>query len=204
VISDPAERQPGVNSGLTPNRLPERRATRPRKRPKRQRETAEYADMVERMILAYGRRVAGGDVEELPRMISMHQVLEEALDQAVIGLREFGYSWRDIARRTGTSRQAAQQRWARSKSQTGETKTQDQKTRGHSVVEPVRIGPTFLVWLDSHEGASGQRLSRCTADSVPRWGFSGPCPSFARRGSPEGRFPVARLRCPLSARPRPR
>ena len=113
MTSAPAKRQPSVNPELTPNPPPERRATRPRKRPRRERETPEYADMVERMILAYGRRVGEGDVEELPRMIDMHRVLEEALDRAVVGLREFGYSWGEIAKRTGTSRQAAQQRWGR-------------------------------------------------------------------------------------------
>jgi hypothetical protein len=73
--------------------------------------------MVERMIKAYARRVGEGDVEELPRMIDMHRVLDEALGQAVIGLREFGYSWGEIAKRTGTSRQGAQQRWGRKKEQ---------------------------------------------------------------------------------------
>jgi hypothetical protein len=70
--------------------------------------------MVERQIKAYARRVGQGDVEELPRMIDMHRVLDEALAEAVIGLREFGYSWGSVASRTGTSRQAAQQRWGRS------------------------------------------------------------------------------------------
>jgi hypothetical protein len=95
-----------VNPGLTPNRLA-------RKRPKKDRETPEYADMVERMITAYGRRVGAGDVEELPRMIEMHRKLDEAIATAVAGLRDFGYSWAEIAKRTGTTRQAAQQRWGR-------------------------------------------------------------------------------------------
>lgn len=69
--------------------------------------------MVERMITAYARRVGGGDVEELPRMIDMHRVLDEALATAVAGLRDFGYSWGEIAKRTGTTRQGAQQRWGK-------------------------------------------------------------------------------------------
>jgi hypothetical protein len=64
------------------------------------------------MIKAYARRVGEGDVEELPRMIDMYRVLDEALAEiAVPGLRDFGYSWGEIAKRTGTSRQGAQQRW---------------------------------------------------------------------------------------------
>jgi hypothetical protein len=100
-----------VNPALTPDEPPARRPPKPRRRPKRERETTEYADMVERMIMAYARRVGTGDVEELPRMIDMHGVLDEALDRAVAGLRDFGYSWGEIANRTGTTRQAAQQRW---------------------------------------------------------------------------------------------
>jgi hypothetical protein len=107
------EPQPDVNAGLTPNPPSERKPTRSPRRPKKERETPEFADMVERMIKAYARRVGEGDVEELPRMIAMHDKLNEALDTAVVGLRDFGYSWAEIARRTGTSRQAAQQRWGK-------------------------------------------------------------------------------------------
>ena len=37
--------------------------------------------------------------------------LEDATRQAITGLREFGYSWADIAMRLGITRQGAQQRW---------------------------------------------------------------------------------------------
>ena len=37
--------------------------------------------------------------------------LEDATRQAITGLREFGYSWADIAMRLGVTRQGAQQRW---------------------------------------------------------------------------------------------
>jgi hypothetical protein len=69
--------------------------------------------MVERMIKAYAKRIGESDVEELPRMIDMHRVLDEGLDRAVAGLRKFGYSWGEIAKRTGTTRQGAQQRWGK-------------------------------------------------------------------------------------------
>jgi hypothetical protein len=39
--------------------------------------------------------------------------LAAATQTAVDGLREFGYSWGEIASRLGTTRQAAQQRWSR-------------------------------------------------------------------------------------------
>jgi DNA-directed RNA polymerase specialized sigma24 family protein len=39
--------------------------------------------------------------------------LDDALSQAVTGLRMAGYSWAEIAARLGVTRQAAQQRWGR-------------------------------------------------------------------------------------------
>jgi hypothetical protein len=39
--------------------------------------------------------------------------LDEAITQAVIGLRKEGHSWAEIAARLRVTRQAAQQRWGR-------------------------------------------------------------------------------------------
>ena len=46
-------------------------------------------------------------------MTSIAAELDEAISQAVTGLRAAGYSWADIAARLGVTRQAAQQRWGR-------------------------------------------------------------------------------------------
>ena len=62
---------------------------------------------------AYSRRVAVGDVEALTGLISLADDINEAIDHAVHGLREAGYSWADIGSWLGISRQAAQQRWGR-------------------------------------------------------------------------------------------
>jgi hypothetical protein len=83
------------------------------KRPKRVRETAEYAGMVRRIIRAYGRRVADRDLEELAGLAALRADLDTAIGDAVTGLRSAGFSWTDIARVMGTSRQGAQQRWGR-------------------------------------------------------------------------------------------
>jgi hypothetical protein len=64
-------------------------------------------------VRAYARRVAGGDIDALADMTGLATELDEAIAQAVIGLRETGYSWTEIAARIGVSRQAAQQRWGR-------------------------------------------------------------------------------------------
>ena len=52
-----------------------------------------------------------GDVDALADMTGMATDLDEAITQAVTGLRKAGYSWVVIAGRLGVTRQAAQQRW---------------------------------------------------------------------------------------------
>ncbi|MCO5992669.1 hypothetical protein [Actinoallomurus rhizosphaericola] len=88
-----------VNTALTP------------KRPRRVVENDEYAAFIRRVIRAYARRVASGDIEALADMTALASDLDTAITQAVTGLRTFGYSWAEIARPLGISRQAAQQRW---------------------------------------------------------------------------------------------
>ncbi len=82
--------------------------------PKRRRdvvENDEYAAFARRIVRAYARRVATGDVEALADMTTLAADVEAAIRVAVIGLGNFGYSWADIALRLGVTRQAAQQRW---------------------------------------------------------------------------------------------
>jgi hypothetical protein len=74
-------------------------------------ENDEYAAFVRRIIRAYARRVATGDVEALTDMVGLSSLLDDAIGDAVIGLRSHGYSWAEIGQRLGISRQAAQQRW---------------------------------------------------------------------------------------------
>ena len=81
------------------------------KRPYRVVENDEYAAFLRRVIRAYSRRVASGDIEAITAMNRLATDLEEATRQAITGLRGFGYSWADIAMRLGITRQGAQQRW---------------------------------------------------------------------------------------------
>ena len=74
-------------------------------------ENDEYAAFVRRVVRAYARRVATGDVEALTDMVTLSSVLDDAIGEAVSGLRGHGYSWAEIAARLGISRQAAHQRW---------------------------------------------------------------------------------------------
>lgn len=67
--------------------------------------------MVRRIVRAHGRRVAGADPEDLPALADLHRAVDDALREAVRGQRDAGFSWADIARGLGTSKQAAQQRF---------------------------------------------------------------------------------------------
>jgi hypothetical protein len=81
------------------------------KRPYRVVENDEYAAFLRRVIRAYSRRIADGDIEAIAAMNRLATDLEDATRQAITGLRGFGYSWADIAMRLGITRQGAQQRW---------------------------------------------------------------------------------------------
>ena len=89
-----------VNKSLTP------------KRPRRVVENDEYAAFLRRVIRAYSRRVAVGDIEAITDMAAIAGEIDTAIGEAITGLRSrHGYSWADIAARLGVTRQAAQQRW---------------------------------------------------------------------------------------------
>ncbi len=88
-----------VKNPLTPNRAA------------RVVENDQYAAFTRRVLRAYARRVAGGDVEALTLMLGLSAEIDDAIGQAVTGLRAFGYSWAEIGSRLGITRQAAQQRW---------------------------------------------------------------------------------------------
>jgi ribosomal protein S20 len=99
--ADERARRSSVKTRLTPNRR------------RRSVENDKYASFVRRVLQAHARRVAAGDVDALADMTGLAAELDEAISQAVIGLRETGYSWAEIAARLGVTRQAAQQRWGR-------------------------------------------------------------------------------------------
>jgi hypothetical protein len=81
------------------------------KRPRAVVENDAYAAFAHRILGAYARRIATGDIESLPLLTALSAEVDAAIGQAVTGLRGFGYSWAEIAARLGVTRQAAQQRW---------------------------------------------------------------------------------------------
>ena len=83
----------------------------PRKRPKVERETLAFIQAARRFIRAAGLRVGNCDEPELAALIALQADLNEAIATAVKGQRSVGRSWAYIALATGTSRQAAFQKW---------------------------------------------------------------------------------------------
>lgn len=73
--------------------------------------TAEYVESVSRMIRAAGRRVAGADPDDLARLVALRAALDDAIQVAVDGQRAAGVTWRWIGEATGTTPQAAVQKW---------------------------------------------------------------------------------------------
>ena len=88
-----------VNKPLTPNR------------PRPVVENDQYAAFIGRVMRAYSRRIAAGDIEAVADMTALAAQLDTAITDAITSLRECGYSWADIARPLHITRQAAQQRW---------------------------------------------------------------------------------------------
>ena len=100
---------PYVNHALTLQPLGGNRPSTPHRR--NVIDNDEYAAFVRRILRAYARRVATGDIDALTDMVGLSALLDQAIGDAVTGLRAHGYSWTDIADRLGISRQAAHQRW---------------------------------------------------------------------------------------------
>lgn len=73
----------------------------------------EYIQFMRRIIRAAGQRVSEADPEQLRDLVGIRQDLDEAIACAVEGLRESGATWEDIGRITGTSRQAAHEKWSK-------------------------------------------------------------------------------------------
>ncbi|HZM76714.1 MAG TPA: hypothetical protein VFC19_13360 [Candidatus Limnocylindrales bacterium] len=75
-------------------------------------ENKEFAAFARRIVRAFARRVAQGDIEALTDLLAFAADIDDALQDAVTGLREYGYSWSEIAKRAGTKKQTAYERWA--------------------------------------------------------------------------------------------
>ena len=82
------------------------------KRRTRHVENDEYAAFARRVLRAYARRIASGDIDAITELSSLYGEVEAALGRAVLGLRLLGYSWAEIGTRLGVTRQAVHERWS--------------------------------------------------------------------------------------------
>jgi hypothetical protein len=99
----------GVKETLTPDTA-DRAAM---KRGRREYSNASYAAFVGRVLRAMQRRLAGGDIESLPDLVALHEETGRLVTESVHALRAdpHRYSWADIGRVLGISRQAAHDRF---------------------------------------------------------------------------------------------
>lgn len=83
-------------------------------RRKREYETDEFLSACGRMLKAAGKRVGEGDPVDLAQLVALRKEMERIEVEAVGMMRErYGYSWSEIGRDLGISRQAAQQFYGR-------------------------------------------------------------------------------------------
>jgi hypothetical protein len=80
-------------------------------RRRRVTENDQYAAFIHRVLRAYSRRIARGDIDAIADLAAIASEADNAMRRAVTGLRKAGYSWTDIGTRLGVTKQAAQQRW---------------------------------------------------------------------------------------------
>lgn len=69
----------------------------------------EFAAFARRIIKAHSRRVGAGDVEALGDLVGLRDLIWLEIKQAAQQLHAEGYSWAEIARPLGISKQAAHQ-----------------------------------------------------------------------------------------------
>jgi hypothetical protein len=150
---------------------------KPGKRVRREVENSEFDAFVRRILRAYARRVAAGDVEALRSLAALSSDVDAVTRLAVAGLRKspYSYSWSEIADRLGVSRQAAQMRYG------------DKTDRG---TLDRRL-------LDAGLGVSVATLVRVFADHHPGNPAASCCPGCGYR------YPDGVLDCPTNATVRP-
>jgi ribosomal protein S20 len=147
------------------------------KRSKREVENAQFEAFVRRILRAYARRVAAGDVEALHSLSALSSEVDAVTRLAVAGLRKapYSYSWSEIADRLGISKQAAQQRYG---------ERTDRGALDRRLLEAglsVSVATLVQVFADHHPGIPA-------ASVCPGCGY---------------RYPDGVLNCPTNATVRP-
>lgn len=167
-----------VKAGLTANR-----ASKRSKSTKQVVENDQFDAFVRRILAAYARRVAAGDVEALASLAALSSEVDAVVRLAVAGLRKspYRYSWSEIADRLGTSRQAAQMRY-------GESTTRTDRVNGGGLDRRL---------LDAGLSVTVATLAEVFADHHPGEPVASVCPGCGYR------YPDQGSACPTLATVRP-
>jgi hypothetical protein len=82
----------------------------------RRGDASDYLGFLHRVLRAYRGRVLEGDVDDLTQLITLRSEVDRLIADTVATLRRqpYGLTWTQIGAATGTTRQAAQQRYGRS------------------------------------------------------------------------------------------
>jgi hypothetical protein len=121
---------------------------RTRKRGKQVVETTQFDAFVRRILRAYARRVANGDVEALRSLAALSAEVDAVTRLAVAGLRTkpYSYSWSEIADRLGVTKQATQMRYG------DRTDRHTLDTRLLEAGLSVSVATLVQVFADHHPG----------------------------------------------------
>lgn len=83
------------------------------KREKKVVELPEYVKFARRILRATGRRIQDRDIEGLAGLAELRNEIDEQMKTTAKALNAQGYSWAEIGRVLGVSKQAAQQRFGK-------------------------------------------------------------------------------------------
>lgn len=78
-----------------------------------QTEADQYGAFVRRIVRAYRRRIADRDIEGLTGLATLQADVDQAVTEAVRDLLAQDYSWADIGKALGMTRQGAQQKYGK-------------------------------------------------------------------------------------------
>jgi hypothetical protein len=76
-------------------------------------EADKFGAFARRIMRAYGRRVADRDIEGLKGLADLQAELNVQIRDTAKALQAQGYSWAEIGRTLGITKQAAQQRFGK-------------------------------------------------------------------------------------------
>lgn len=115
-LADGATRENRDNVALSPNRTGREVLAMGRRETY---EAPEMGAMLKRFARAMVRRAAEGDLEAVSVLAEVHVAFGDAIADGARAAHERGYSWTEIGRELGITRQAARQRFATDDERTG-------------------------------------------------------------------------------------